>query len=336
VIACTHDNFWGNDLTIMMKKIGFVAILFLAACGVSDDDGNLSTDGGGNGSDGGGNGTDGGQVPTEVCSKMDILFVIDDSGSMGEEQANLAQNFPLFIQALNDFNEGSLDYRVAVTTTGRDVDYTIDVNPPIPGFPPLLPLIDLSESGDNGVMRQECGMSRRWLERNDSDVATTFSCVANVGTGGPALEMPLYATQLALGARMSDGTNTGFLREDALLGVIILTDEDDCSRTDNDFTIESDRCERNDPTFLPVSDTIGFLDSLTGDRGRWATAVIAGQSSCETDFGRASAALNLQDFVTQTGENAVFSSICVNDLVAPLEEALAKFDAACQDFPQID
>ena len=140
-----------------MNKLGLAAILFLSACGVSADDGSLGDGDGGFGSaDGGGFGLpDGGQPPVVgVCSKMDILFVIDDSGSMGEEQGNLAQNFPLFIEALNNFNDGSLDYRVAVTTTGRDVDYLLDISPPIPipGFPPIDP-IPMSESGDNGVMQ---------------------------------------------------------------------------------------------------------------------------------------------------------------------------------------
>ncbi len=44
---------------------------------------------------------------------MDVLFVIDNSGSMGQEQTNLIANFPQFINVLD--NSG-LDYRVAVTT----------------------------------------------------------------------------------------------------------------------------------------------------------------------------------------------------------------------------
>ena len=123
---------------------------------------------------------------------------------------------------------------------------------------------------------------------------------------------------------------------ETILGIVILSDEDDCSRTDNDFTIENDQCGSGNPDFMPVSETINFLDSLTEDRGRWATAVIAGQSDCTSSFGSASEAVNLKDFVSQTGENAVFSSICDGNLVAPLQQALAQFDAACQGFPQID
>jgi hypothetical protein len=194
----------------------------------------------------------------------------------------------------------------------------------------------MSESGDNGVLRQDCGMTKRWIDRADGDVASSFSCVANVGTGGPSLEMPLYTTQLALGDRMDDGTNAGFLREDSLLGIVYLTDEDDCSRTDNDFTIASDACGSNNPDYLPPSLTVDFLDQLTGARGRWATAVIAGPTQCTSNFGDAIAANNLQEFVNLTGENAVFSSICDGDLSTALGQALATFDAACRSFEPID
>ncbi|HUH03567.1 MAG TPA: hypothetical protein VML75_16335, partial [Kofleriaceae bacterium] len=159
-------------------------------------------------------------IPAQRCSKMDILFVIDDSGSMGEEQANLASNFPQFINVLDTYQTesgDSLDYRVAITTTGRDVDYTIQP-PTIPGFP-TFPPIEQSEDGMNGAFVQDCGMTRRWLERGDVDVSSTFSCAALVGTSGPSLEMPLHATHLAFTERMSDGTNAGFLRDDALLAL---------------------------------------------------------------------------------------------------------------------
>tara|TARA_R110002073_G_scaffold123819_12_gene268022 strand:+ start:5391 stop:6368 length:978 start_codon:yes stop_codon:yes gene_type:complete len=325
-----------------MNKFCIVSALLLAACGVSDEDGftgNVGSDGGGGNGDGGNASTFADAGPPEVCSKMDILFVIDDSGSMEEEQANLVQNFPQFINVLDQFmttDGGLLDYRLAVTTTGRDVTYRIDTSLlPIP-LPFPFPIESISESGDNGVMRQQCGMTSRWVDRADGNVSSTFSCVANVGTSGPGLEMPLYATQLALGDRITDGTNAGFLREDALLAVVILTDEDDCSRTDNDFAIGTDDCGTNNPAFLPPSDTINFLDSLAGGRGRWATAVIAGESACDSSFGAAERAGNLQQFVAETGENAVFSSICDGDLSTALGEAVATFDAACRTLEPIE
>jgi hypothetical protein len=179
-------------------------------------------------------------------------------------------------------------------------------------------------------------MSRRWIERADADVSGTFSCAARVGTGGPSIEMPLYTTELALTERVSDGTNQGFLREDALLALVILSDEDDCSRTDNDFSVESDQCHPEWPENVPIDHFTTFLDTVKGERGRWATAVIAGPSNCSSDFGDAVNARRLQQFVTETGTNGVFSSICQGDLSGSLADALETFDAACEAFPPVE
>lgn len=267
--------------------------------------------------------------PAEACSKMDILFIVDDSGSMSEEQTNLATNFPNFIDVLDNYTTGSgdqLDYRVAVTTTGRDVSYTISIG----GFN-----LPFNESGDNGAFRQDCGMTRRWLERSDANVGSTFACAAQVGTGGPSLEMQLLTMDWALHQRVADGTNAGFLREDALLAIVILTDEDDCSREDNNFVITSDSCNPTPPEVLTIGSYLTKLDTLKGERGRWATAVIAGPTSCSSTFGDAIEARRLKEFVSATGENAVFSSICDGNLAASLQDALDTFSAACESFPPI-
>jgi len=261
---------------------------------------------------------------------MDLVFVVDDSGSMSEEQSNLVANFPAFFDVIdNHVNaEGQpLDYRIAVTTTGRDVDYTLKIPPP---FDLEIPT---SESGDNGAFRQDCGMTRPWIERTDADVKDTFSCLAQVGTGGPSLEMPLYTLELGLTQRVQDGSNSGFRRDDALLAVVMLTDEDDCSRKDNDFELENDQCSSSsDPAYLTMDYAVDFLDGYTGHRSRWATAVIAGPTSCNSSFGDAVEASRLKEFVQKTGDNGTFSSICEGDLSISLADALDNFDSACNGF----
>ena len=51
-------------------------------------------------------------------TKLDFLFVIDNSSSMGEEQRALAANFKTFSDFLFDELQGAADYRIAVTNTG--------------------------------------------------------------------------------------------------------------------------------------------------------------------------------------------------------------------------
>lgn len=260
------------------------------------------------------------------CEKIDILFVIDNSGSMSEEQANLGENFPAFIQVIE---ESGLDYRVAVTTTGVDYTYTIS-SPPFPDIPMT------QDGGDNGAMQQSCGMARRWIEKTDPDPAGTFACVANVGASGPSDEMPLAAMRMAFEDRMQDGTNGGFHRDDALLGIVFLTDENDCSYEQSvTLGLTETLC---DAQMEPVSNYVGFLDQYTGDRGRWAAVAIAGPgpSTCSSEFGNADYCQRLDEFVQMTGPNALLTSICSGDLTTGLSDALAIFSAACDDFPPID
>ncbi|MDF2697570.1 MAG: putative lipoprotein, partial [Labilithrix sp.] len=150
----------------------------------------------------------------EECTKMDIVFVVDDSGSMAEEQTNLAANVPKFVSKIDSFKTkggSKLDWRIAVTTTARDITYNIQV--------PLVGTLPQSEKGDDGAFRMTpaCKTTKRWVEKSDPNAAKDFQCLAKAGTGGSSLEMPLYATKLALNDRMADGTNAGFLRPDALL-----------------------------------------------------------------------------------------------------------------------
>lgn len=318
---------------------GFIVVcsFFVLACAPDRDDygdGDAST----SRVDGRGGSEFADAAPAEACEKMDFVFVIDNSGSMQEEQTNLIANFPGFAQLVNDYvtQSGSpLDYRIAVTTAGRDVSYSLSVPPPINTTIPF------TESGDNGEFRTGCGLSRRWIERTDPDVPGTFSCLANVGTGGPGAEMPLLGLEWSLNQRVADGTNAGFLREDALLAIVMITDQDDCSRNDDGFTIDGSQptCfDPNDSNILPLSHYLSFLDNLKGARGRWATAVIAGPGpgSCSSAFGDAAEAVRMKDFVTQTGTNAVLSSMCSGDLTSALGDAINQFTEACESFPPIE
>ena len=312
-----------------------ILILSSTACGPAAHD-----RGGGDGAgdvDGGGDGDradahpaldwpDGG--PRQACDAMDILFIIDNSGSMQQEQTNLAANFPAFVQVLESFTNAdgqTIDYHVGVTTTGVSKDYEIDT-----GLPWNIPE---SQDGEDGHLQEGsgCAMPRRWLQRGDTDVSTKFSCIASVGTGGPSDEMPLEGARLAVTERMADSSNAGFLRSEALLALVILTDEEDCSRPDDHFTlgIGEDLCG----SAAPVSQYVSALDGVAGSRDRWAAAIIAGvgPGACSSDLGNAEEAERLIDFADQVGDNAVTSSICQGDLATPLAEAMATFQAACND-----
>ena len=251
------------------------------------------------------------------CSKMDLLFVVDNSRSMTEEQTNLVANFSNFINVLD---QSGMDYRVAVTTTARD--YTYYTATPLGNFPESI-------TGESGEMLLKCSMTKRWVDKSDPNPAQTFSCLASVGTMGAGYEMPLGAIRDAFEARMTDGTNVGFRRPDALLGVVILTDENDCSYQQSvTFGYNETICESQ---LEPVASYKEFLDAYAGGPSRWAAAIIAGPGpgTCTSAFGDALEATRLQQFQSLVGANAVFSSICDGDLSLGLRDALQLFQTAC-------
>ncbi len=279
------------------------------------------------------------QTPSSgICEKMDILFVIDNSGSMEPAQQSLKKNFPRFMQVLSDFESSQgteLDYRVGVTTTSVTYSLSVDAGLGVP-----LPLDAFQ--GLDGKLRDGCGLEHPYVTRDVANVQESFSCLASVGTMGSGLEMPIQATLLAT----SEAANQDFFREDALLAVVILTDENDCSRKEREIMLDSSQADTlgdplqflcgNEADLVSPSDIMGQLDAFKSDRSRWAVSVIGWHPDDNTCEGKlhpdSQPAERLASFVDQAGENAVFSSICQDDLSGALTDAMNNFNFACESF----
>ena len=309
---------WSAAMRMNSAKAIASGLLILVACGPSTRTGNGDDDGTTPG-------TDAGTTPTGTpreCNKMDIVFVVDDSGSMAEEQSNLATNFPMFATLLSQYTTSAgdkLDYRVAITTTGRPEHYTIVV--------PGLGSIPTTEDGPDGKFMTNCNSPKAWVETSDGAIGNTvMSCRANVGTSGASIEMPMLMAKHALSGADLAGPNAGFLRPDALLATVMLTDEDDQSYEGDNFT-----CDMNGmcPINWNPADQVAFMDQLKGNRANWAAAVIAGDGACSSSFGQAADGARLKQFIQLTGNNGVFSSICDGDLTIGLKKALDTFQTAC-------
>ena len=164
---------------------------------------------------------------------VDILFVIDNSGSMGAEQQALVDKFGSFITQLEALEGGLPNVQIGVISTDVGVGG--------------VSIVGCEGNGDDGVLQagvQAAGCSgpqgARYIQNFATENATrqinypanqtlkeTFSCIARVGVHGCGFEQPLESMRRALdGSRQQ---NLGFLREDALLAIIFVTDEDDCS-----------------------------------------------------------------------------------------------------------
>ena len=155
------------------------------------------------------------------CTKVDFLFVIDNSGSMGDDQMNLVAAFPAFIEGIQA-TLGAVDsYHVGVITTdGYEWNDTCSV---LGGL--------VTQTGGFDSSNEVCTPYASGLNfmTEEDDLEEKFACAAQVGTQGNATERPMESMVLALGQVWSNpgGCNEGFLRDDALLVVTVITDEAD-------------------------------------------------------------------------------------------------------------
>ncbi|MBU54742.1 MAG: hypothetical protein CL920_39095 [Deltaproteobacteria bacterium] len=139
--------------------------------------------------------------------KADILFVIDNSGSMSDEQSSLRSNLKVFVQWAQTLKA---DFHIGVTTTEIDPKATPGK---LRGSPPF-------------------------ITTSTPNPTTVFSNNANVGTGGLGVEAGLEAARQAFTPPLSTtGANKGFLRKDATLTIIAVSDEPDQSSEATGFYI---------------------------------------------------------------------------------------------------
>jgi hypothetical protein len=198
--------------------------------------------------------------------KTDILFVVDDSGSMAPHQTNLANNLATFINRLKTSPVVN-DFQIGVTTTS------------------------VADFNGNLTGEQGCFVGPILVGSSPTLVADFQGQVA-VGTGGSGKEQPLRAMRQALaGPRPGSCTNnSGFLRPGAKLAVVILTDEDDNSESTTSVANTNDRTHNDVPAGTsgagvdykftvedPVADYAALLNGpLDGEVRDVVIGVIAG------------------------------------------------------------
>ncbi|MCA9680238.1 MAG: VWA domain-containing protein [Kofleriaceae bacterium] len=175
----------------------------------------------------------------DLNRNLDLLFVVDNSGSMEREQLQITENFKRMIEVLETLPGGLPNIHLGVVSTDVGAGASCVTPSPGPGVlrnaamvpgctPPSGRYIEDVDDGNGGRARNYTGA-----------LDDTFACIATLGTDGCGFEQPLEALRLALSP--STTLNSGFLRDDAILAVVILSDEDDCSAFNPDlFTSNTD------------------------------------------------------------------------------------------------
>jgi hypothetical protein len=215
------------------------------------------------------------EVETEVIDTADLLFVVDDSGSMRQEQSALRDQFPHLISTLT----------LGATSAGetfppfRDLHLgVVSTDMGLAGIPNNFPGCNTQRhinGGDDGVLLHPgatlpgCASSYPQFlsfvggQNDPAQLANDFGCIAALGTAGCGFEQPLEAALKALWPKTyvdaqgnvyppeknpilflsttaegrfghgdippEQGGNGGFARDESLLAIVVVTDEEDCS-----------------------------------------------------------------------------------------------------------
>ncbi len=218
-----------------------------------------------------------------TSNKVDILWIIDNSGSMLTKQQNLATSFNSF---MSTFTTKNYDFRMAIVTT------------------------DTRSTGAGGQDGNFQG-APTVIDNNTANFETTFQANVVVGATGDPNAKALDAINLSMSTAKLAGTNAGFLRSGAKLIVIVLTDADD---NDSTATVAST---------IAFLDSIkpDTTDSATGRSIDNYTVNVAIDNQSDpgpTPCVGSEDGVDFRDIATQTG--GAIMDICAGDFSAGLSE----------------
>ncbi len=236
----------------------------------------------------------------EAAEKLDVVFVVDNSGDVDAMQEAVAESVPGFLKSLTD---ADVQVRASVVTTDASRALV------------LAPAVDDREGCD--------GNSSTVVESSDDDWRNAVACNVLQGSEGAPVSEPLSVLQ---GLFTDLDPRVGLFRDDARKLVIVVTNEDDCSggeATGQGSVRQACADAAADGQLLDVENVVesvkGFAKS---DRGV-ALAVISGPAAaiedevrpvCSSRIGAVYGANRLEQATTLMGEQGYFGNLCRSDL----------------------
>lgn len=256
------------------------------------------------------------------CGKVDFLFVIDNSGSMFEEQVALVASFPGFIAAIQSTLESVEEYNVGVITTDA-----YSPNTAVPGCNVLGGLVVSTGGFDSSNM--VCGPydAGNTFMTQDDDLDTAFACAAQVGTYGNGYELPMQALIDATDPEgplaQAGACNEGFIREDALLVLVIITDENDGPTDTEGMPSPGTAMDWYDAVVaakqdIPENVVVVSLVNSVGGPCPPTDSVFDG--------------VHIVEFTQLFGKNGLVGGVCEADYSPFLAQAVDVIDLACDNF----
>jgi hypothetical protein len=178
---------------------------------------------------------------TDPPPKADFLVVIDNSPTMANDMTSVSTNLETWFQAL-EAQSLYVDFHVAVIT---------------------------ADPADGAVFRSGTANPDKVLSNSSSSPASQFAASVNVGTDGTGTPMCFQQALDALTSPLVAAQNAGFLRIDASLNVICITNSNDRSSQGSSWYLDAlyGIKGNNRRTMFTFNAIGGFSASCTGDTG---------------------------------------------------------------------
>jgi hypothetical protein len=305
----------------------------------SDD--STADDGGDDGGDkwdiGGGTGTGNGgdEEEGEYC-KVDFVFVIDSSPSMADEQAFLLASFPGFIAAIEAVL-GADDFNLMVLDAGQMAGAGCEGT--------------LGSGRTTSAAGQDCALvgGNRYATQAQPDLTAAFTCMASRGQVGPSNEQTMQSLMDGIGPLTDPGgCNEGFVRDDAILVITIITDEEDDPNDINLDPLWDGTCEPADDDTNSTGDPQSWYDGVVAIKNGdpKAAVVLSLIGDCDdagtcagivfdplnpTASTGAEPSPRLREF-TNMFEFGSIGPVCAPDYAPFFEEAVSIIDVSCDEF----
>jgi hypothetical protein len=248
---------------------------------------------------------------SEGCKHIDVLISIDNSSSMQEEIEALAGPvFDSFPMALLDVGNGIDDFQLGVIDACN--------NPPF-----------LHDTGTPGPCNYSSGTN--YMVSTSPDLLGEYGCVTQLTqdgymgmaddcSGSNDDEQPANTAADVVSEPAASMQTAGFVRDDAVLFVVAITDEDEKP--------------------IPAATAQEVADKIIAAKGTIDNVVflgIGGADNCDGPYGGADQAAMLQEItaVFVDAERGLFWDLCQGDLEGAFQAALATIDSACDEFEPV-
>ena len=221
-------------------------------------------------------------------NKVDIVLMMDNSSSMIQYQNKFSSQVSAMV---NNLNSTGLDYHIAVVTT------------------------DMRTGGNGGKFIG----SPAYVSNSTPNLVSTLQSHIAVGQLGSDLERGLDSVRAALQPAYLAGAGRGFLRDDALLAIVILTNEDDYS-SDSTSSYE-DFFDMLKPNFN--NSTKGWILNFVG--------VVSLTAACSTTADYKEPGLRYMELADYTG--GVKASVCDSSLAAAISNVHVRIVEILSEYP---